>query len=807
MALKVKDAWKALRGGNTEQPKEPRNMRGEIGYTGNMIFSGLPMDEYNPDLAFPASVLVYDQMRRSDGQIAAVMNAMKLPIISAKWFVEPDEDAKDAKLAETIADFVQYNLIDGGMKFSWADHLREALLMLDFGFSVFEKVYRFDSYEGRNVIMLDKYAPRVAHSIWRFPQDDKDGSIVAVQQLNYYTGDLYDIPLDKVRLYTYQREGDNPVGISALRAAYKHWFIKDALYRIVAVGVEKGLIGTPYATLPKGTSDRDRQAVLDTLTAMRVAEEAGATFPEGVVVSILEGKSTAVNAMPFIEHQDTMISRSVMAQFINLGTMSSASGGSYALGNTMVGMFIQSLESTANYIQGEVQRDIARLVEWNFGKDAPVPKLAHGTIGIDSIAEKMTAIGALGAGHLLNPDEALENSLRAMMGVPPLSEQALINQRSMPTVNYVPPIVQDSKITPEQTAEIAKQQQAIGTSTKGLMGGGAPAPGTGQQTAQDPQKPQKMTEDDGGITFTAQSQPKPTARKTGGEKPLQQGVQPNRNLTPLEQGVAFAAIIAFLDAAEFGMQHMLKSSFRTALDTALRELEPLLQLATTPTEALRKLSKLRVMLSPGVEKQLQSHLMRAVEFGHESVAQELGKSASQIAIKRATEVLVETKVQTMLELQSEKVTSAAKLAAMDVLQAIAGDNIGNNFADFTRRAIAAAKEGGDNYINGNDLVLSANVSISQAMNIGRGSEAAKHGVKGAQWSAVMDQKTCELCGSLDGLVISVDNPDFDIFRPPLHYNCRCILVYIGTGNTGEEYTWKTPDPALVKKYATFVHMH
>ncbi|WDL96396.1 phage portal protein family protein [Alicyclobacillus sp. ALC3] len=807
MALKVKEAWKVLRGGKTtEEPQVPRNMRGEIGYTGNLIFAGLPMDEYNPDLAFPKSLEVYDQMRRSDGQIAAVMNAMKLPIISAEWYVQADDDDAEGvqkSKAEEIAEFVEDNLIRG-MRYSMADHLREALLMLDFGFSVFEKVYRFDTWKGRSVVMLDKYAPRVNASIWRFPQQDDNGDIVAVQQLNVYTGEYYNMPLDKVRLYTYQREGDNPVGISALRPAYKHWYIKSALERIIAVGVEKGLVGTPYATLPKGTSDKDRQAVLDTLTAMRVAEEAGATFPEGVVVSILEGKSNSINAMPFLEYQDTMIARSVMAQFLNLGTMSSASGGSYALGNTMVGMFVQSLEAIADYIAGEIQQDIEQLVEWNFGPDAPVPKLEHGKISIDSVAERLTAVGALGSGHMLNPDEALENELRKWLGVPPLTEQALINQRSMPTTNYIPPIVQDSRITQGQMQQIQTQQRAIGTSMKGLMQAGTPAPDTGQQAKQ------KMSDDEQGIQFTAAVQPAegtPTARKTGGEKPLPPGQMPNRDLTPLEMSVDFAAIIAFLDAAEFAMQHMLKSAFSSALDTALRELQPKLELATTPTQALRVLQGFKVQLSPGVEKQLQSHLLRAVEFGQESVAKELRKSVSQLAIKHATEVLVETQVQTMLELQAEKVQGAAKLSALDVLQAMAGDNISNNFGDFTRRAIAAAKEGGEAYIDGNDLVLSANVSISQAMNVGRGSEAHKVGVQGAQWSAVMDQKTCELCGSLDGLVISADNPDFDIFRPPLHYNCRCILVYIGSNNTGEEYTWTTPDPALVKRYATFVHVH
>jgi hypothetical protein len=96
-------------------------MKDEVCFTGTKIFAGLPMDEYNRDLTFPLSTKVYDQMRRSDGQIAAILMTMKLPIRSSKWYIEPDKDAADSDLAEQIADFIKDNLM-GGMKYSWDDH-------------------------------------------------------------------------------------------------------------------------------------------------------------------------------------------------------------------------------------------------------------------------------------------------------------------------------------------------------------------------------------------------------------------------------------------------------------------------------------------------------------------------------------------------------------------------------------------------------------------------------------------------------------------------------------------------------------
>lgn len=763
--MAVKDAFKALFR-NQKESNVPPPRKGEIGWTGNKIFSGLPMDEYNPDLVFPSSTEVYDRMRRSDGQVAAVLNAMKLPIRAAKWYVEPEDvDDKDKKAAEQIAEFIEDNLLNG-MRYSWDDHLREALLMLDFGLSVFEKVWRFDTWNGRKVIMLDKYAPRVTPSIWRFPQDE-NYNIVEIEQINYMTGQIVNIPLDKCRVYTYQREGENIVGISALRPAYKHWFIKDALYNIVAVGIEKSLIGTPYGQLPAGTSDEDETKVLNLLTAVRVAEASGFTIPEGVTVGMLEGSKNAVDALPFIEHQDTQIARSVLAQFINLGTMSSASGGSYALGNTMVGMFIQNLDSIANYIAGEVQKDITALVEWNFGKDAPVPKLKHGNISIDSIAEKLTAIAAVGAGHLINPDEALENVIRGLIGVPPITQQALDNQLVLPANRYEPEIVPDGKMSPKMIADA--QKQAAQAKAIGNVSGAKPLNAPPGQSVQ-------ASETEQGLTFSGS----------------QQNGKPKRQPTQYEQNVNIAELEAYWLAAEAAMLLELQREMTAVADDLYKHMRQVLH-GLTPQQAAKKVSSLTIGDVKEYEDETQTQMMRVAERGMKMVAKELGVTGPH-ALPEDVKEMFEAKAQTLASIQTGKLLNAAQLAALQTFEHGGG----------VEHAIVAAKEAGEKYIEGNDLKLSAQVSISQALNVGRGVTAHEVGVQGAQWSAVLDSHTCPLCASLDGKVIKATNPDFDIFRPPLHYNCRCFWAFILIEEENVIYNWETPDPSLVKHYGGFV---
>lgn len=720
-------------------PAAPRSMSGEVGFTGTKIFAGLPMDEYNRDLSFPLSTKIYDQMRRSDGQIAAVLMAMKLPIRSTKWYVEADKDAADSDLAEQIADFIKDNLL-GGMKYSWDDHIREALLMLDFGFSVFEKVYRYDTWNGRSVVMLDKYAPRVASSIWRFPQDE-DYNLIMVQQINYMTGQIVDIPLDKCRVYTYNREGDNIVGISVLRPAYKHWYIKDALYSVMSVGIEKALIGTPYGKLPKGTSDEDRDKVLDLLSAVRVAEEAGFTIPEDVTVDMLEGKKSPIDALPFIEHQDTLIARSVLAQFINLGTMSSASGGAYALGQTMADMFVMGLEAVANYIQNEVQKDIEDLVKWNFGSDAPIPKLKHKDISFRDMNQVAQALNWLGNSQLLTPTEDLENHVREMFGIPPIPKEALKN-------------IQPNGNTAGKPSDVQKMKESFKFSDSVV-----------------------------------------NIEDTGGEEEEPAGTTKwRRDLTPYEKVVNLTEINDKWQTAEEQMADRMRGILRQSAEQLINEIQKILETNQTVNQKMQAISNLQAKYGPKYVDIIKSVIQELYEFGAQSVIKELSATVETPPAPQSNLSQLYTKASTLAAMQLQQMQSTIQMGAINQL----GRGVDN------KHIIHSLKLAADAYIQGPGIQSAATITVGESINVGRGATAKALGVKGAQWSAILDSKTCPLCEELDNKTISADNPDFDIFRPPLHSHCRCILIYIGNNNTGEEYNWVTPPASLVKKHGHLI---
>ena len=49
-------------------------------------------------------------------------------------------------------------------------------------------------------------------------------------------------------------------------------------------------------------------------------------------------------------------------------------------------------------------------------------------------------------------------------------------------------------------------------------------------------------------------------------------------------------------------------------------------------------------------------------------------------------------------------------------------------------------------------------------------------VVAAQWSAIIDKVTCELCASLDTKIIDINSPDYAIYHPgAIHAGCRCFI--------------------------------
>lgn len=394
----------------------------EIGTSGVSITSGLITgEEYNPKLTGKKAIDAYDQMRRSDATVNAALNAVKLPILSADFSLDPasDDDA-DKEVAEFIEDCL-FHIVD------WEQFLGEALTFLDFGYDVHEMVFEPREINGTLRIALVKLGYRKQTTIEKW--ETKDGK-PGIQQFDN-TGHTYSIPAEKLVRFTHKQEGDNYEGISLLRAAYKHWYIKDKLYRIDAVGHERHALGVIDVTTPVGATETDKKKMRTLVRNLRANEESYIEHPEGWIVAFLDMKANSLKDVePSINHHDRQIMKNVLAQFLEIGA--AGGSGTRSTSEDHSRLFELAVQSVARRIVQVLQNTVVRtLVDLNF-TDREYPTLRVGNISDDNIPVMSEAIKKFVDAGVIHPRAADENSTRKMIGWSELTDEEIKELESKP---------------------------------------------------------------------------------------------------------------------------------------------------------------------------------------------------------------------------------------------------------------------------------------------------------------------------------------------------------------------------------------
>ncbi len=413
-----------------EPQKVDTSLRGAVG-TAN--FSGFVRDlgEYNAALEGLAAFPVYEKMRRSDADVRAALLACKLPIRAADYQIIPGatESDPDYAFAREIAKFVEDNLFTGLESPTdagcWVtqdfESVREnALLSLDFGCAAHEDLWHIDA----DKIRLRKLAPRLPHTFYRFHVGDDGESLLGLEQYGYRGGTFVNVvvPAEKLTLFVNEMEGANFYGRSVLRAAYQHWYIKSQLYRIDAISIERNGLGIPTIKQGPGISAEDRKSAENWVKQLAAHENTGLSLPSGWEFALTGISGSLRDPQASIQHHSEMIMRSVLANFLSLGTTQT---GSRALGASMRDFFYLSLEAVSRKIDETLSKtSIRRLVDYNYaareGRALPYPKLVTSNIVVINPLELLDVIKDVGKSDvdLLQPDNETENWIRKKCGLP-----------------------------------------------------------------------------------------------------------------------------------------------------------------------------------------------------------------------------------------------------------------------------------------------------------------------------------------------------------------------------------------------------
>jgi hypothetical protein len=400
--------------------------RGYAGGGGSGFWADLITIEETPELQWPNSVIVFDRMRRTDAQTSSVLRATNLPIMGARWGlhgsdVRPEVMALCRRELGLIPDDLGRQVQDySGVK--WRELLRHALLHLPLGFMAFEQVYRvgppgagLEALGGREVAHIRKLAPRMPRLIQELVVA-RDGGLKGIKQNVRVDDDglTYEerlIETDRLVVFVNEREGADWYGNSILRASYKHWFIKDALIQLGAMGVERNSMGLPVVGYPSGG---DRALALEIARNARAGEDAGVALPHDYTLA-LEGVTGALkDEMPLVKYHDQAIGRNALTMLLDLGH----DDGARALGDTFLTFLLMALDSIAGYV-GEVLTEhvIQDLVRINFGAGETYPILRAEPIEPKAPATTAALKDLVEAGILI-PDDGLEVHERRRHALP-----------------------------------------------------------------------------------------------------------------------------------------------------------------------------------------------------------------------------------------------------------------------------------------------------------------------------------------------------------------------------------------------------
>jgi hypothetical protein len=295
----------------------------------------------------------------------------------------------------------------GRDRFSWGEHLRLALLSLDFGHSFFEQVYRYDETTDR--WRLRKLGPRLPRTISKV-NVARDGGLVSIEQYGpmFGTNDGATLEVSRLVAYALEREGGNWLGQSLLRSAYKNWLLKDRGLRSWSTSVDRNGVGVPIYTGAEGEANLDAgQKIAED---MRGGDNAGAAIPYGAILKMQGVDGELPDIEKYVQYHDAQIARSALGHFLNLGGSTNGQVGSYNLGSVFEGTFHLGLDAVADFVATTGDAHIIEdLVDINFGPTVPAPRLVY-----DPIGTRQTELDRVRETAGMSSDAALVKFLRSI---------------------------------------------------------------------------------------------------------------------------------------------------------------------------------------------------------------------------------------------------------------------------------------------------------------------------------------------------------------------------------------------------------
>lgn len=286
---------------------------------------------------------------------------------------------------------------------------------------------------------------------------------------------------------------------------------------------------------------------------------------------------------------------------------------------------------------------------------------------------------------------------------------------------------------------------------------------------------------------------------TGGDEPKPGDFKAHRAPTGYEKRCDFQSIDRYLTRQEAAMVEQWRKLLTQAQETVLNRVRR----AGPTLDLIKSLSTLPNRSA--LRRTMQEYLLGLFEAGRREIRKELPRlfaetngpnykpvaamqflrdKAVQLAATVNQKLIAEVKDALSLSLELGETGGQASARLRDVFQPYIGDP-------------AVLRD--DEQLAPYRIENIVRTESTAAYNQGRLVEARRPGVvenmRGMEFSAILDSRTTPVCESLDGRIVPIDAPELDKFRPPLHYNCRSVLVPVTTTDEVDESAFLTPTQA------------
>ncbi|OGC95812.1 MAG: hypothetical protein A2W25_15160 [candidate division Zixibacteria bacterium RBG_16_53_22] len=736
------------------EPVVPK--QAEVAWSESSLYTGADFPKYNPDSLIGRKGYGIYQKMMTDEQVKAVVRFRRDAITSRQFMFdciheELGDEEKEFRIA--LCEHIMKQ-IQG----STSDALNGILSAMYNGFSMTEKIHAPIGYQGKAWIGIQRLEVKPCDTF--FFHVNEYGQIEKVaQKLNMRE---QDVDPKKFVHFVQNPDVDKHYGRSELRECYRAWFSKDMAIKFQNIHLERFAAGFVWAQPKEGKTLVAGSQELTTLQAVMTNLQATSAIilPANVDLHI-EHPATTDMFERKIAQEDKSIAKSLLVPNL-LGITEQGSTGAYAQSQTQLEAFFWTLDADVRRLEDALNEQVFReLGDLNWG-DGLYPQFKFKPISEKRMMEIIKTWTSLVTGKAVEATDTDEKHLRELLEFPekgePITEPVI--QPMLPGAVPKKDDDEDEELLPN-----GDKKPKAGTDGKPLL----------EETIIG-----KL-----GISISAFSR---------AMKRVDFAVIANKADNSAEDA---AYEVAAINSAAVARLVALAEELR--LGTAEGNPNDIQKIQYTASE----MSALKGAATKGLKEAWaigESHARREVQKAkgadfavndlalQDVAAAYLKQKGYSLAgdISAATQKTIRN-----ILMEGVKVSKTQAETKQAIYKALEADGM------LTEEAVQAAL--GTTTVRSTKARIETAIRTTsfEAINEARYqffTEPALQGfVEALEYSAILDDRTTEICSQLDSQTFGIDDEVWSTFRPPNHFNCRSILVPVTVQDTWE----RSDDPTVL----------